>query len=566
MARLAEASAAGYSDNVIDKAKNLNLLGVDYVHVKTADGGDLYLTKFGTPFYENLKPESWFEPAWFEKNRERLSGTSTVYRVRTKPVNGLSKELVVKWCRVGEEVPFDTFTFSKFAEAEFNSPYEEFSLVMEMREDPSHTLMRTHKPLAIFVPAKKMKLWQTGRSQTKIESKKAKFRDVELDIYRQYILIYEWVKGVSAVDAFQPLIPDMTQRRAELTRLTERGVEEMKKKGFRVLDIKPDHFIVRPQPDGSVMKYRDGRIAYALVDFELLERTPEHEKQVTAERRAAYLRHQKDRFASPPAEKFPAHLRPASVLNVDYVYGQSESTQGQLWVVGRDPALFDYFLPERWRRTPRRQLSKTNQVFHTKTKDNINLVWKVSRVGEKPDFDIATAQGRRIIEHGYNSPFEEFAIALDLGGKGFPAVYPRAVYMTGQETAADGVADGSRYDTHRSIRTPDGSPVLRSDHNYITVWGYWNGSDDLLARKDVDYCKGINLQQALDEERITAGELQDLMHRAARELAAAGFEDLNPEPTHWLLSLTPQNELIRNENGAPALRMCNFGLVRRILY
>ena len=150
---------------MIDKTNTLNLLGVDYVHVKTADGGDLYLTKFGVPFFENLKPESWYEPEWFEQNREKLEGTSTVYRVRTKPVNGRSKDLVVKWCRVGEEVPFDTFTLTKFVEAEFNSPYEEFSLVMEMRDDPSHTLVRTHKPLAIYVPAKKLKLWQTGRSQ-----------------------------------------------------------------------------------------------------------------------------------------------------------------------------------------------------------------------------------------------------------------------------------------------------------------------------------------------------------------------------------------------------------------
>ena len=565
MAWLAGTRARSYSEGVIDHAKTLNLLGVEYVQVKTADGGDLYLTKFGTPFYEYLKPESWFETAWFETHRERLSGTSMVYRVRTKPVNGLSKELVVKWCRVGEEVPFDTFTFSKFAEAEFNSPYEEFSLVMEMREDPSNTLMRTHKPFAIFVPAKKMKLWQTGRSQSKIESKKAKFRNVELDIYRQYILIYEWVKGVSAVDAFQPMFPDMAQRRAELTRLTERGAEEMKKKGFRVLDIKPDHFIVRPKPNGQVMRYRDGRIAYALVDFELLERTPEHEQKVTSERRAAYLQHQKDRFVSPPVEKFPVHLRPASVLNVDYVYGQSESTQGRLWVVGRDPALFDYFLPERWRRTQRRELSKTNQVFHTKTKDNINLVWKVSRVGEKPDVDIATEPGRRIFEYGYNSPFEEFAYAIELSGKGFPAVYPRAVYMTGQETTADSdISTSSRYVTHRNFLTPDGSPVLRPDHNYITVWGYWNGSDDLLARKDVEYCKGINLQEALAEGRIAERELHELMAHGRQELAHVGFEDLNPEPTHWLLSISPQGDLIRNEDESLALRLCNFGLVKRL--
>jgi hypothetical protein len=548
-----------------ENGQTLNLLGVDYTHVKTTGDDDLYLTEHGLPFVEQIRPESWFERSWFEVNRERLSGTSTVYRVRTKPVGGVGKDLVVKWCRVGEEVPFDTFTFSKFAEAEFNTPYEEFSLVMEMRGDLSPPLIRTHKPLAIYVPAKRLKLWQTGRSQSKIEQKKAKFRDVELDICRQYILIYEWVKGVSCVEAFRPLHPDERAWREAMTQLTERGVRELAQKGYRVLDTKPEHFIVRPGPEGHLLRDQRGEIAYALVDFELLERTPEHEKEVTASRRAAYLKHQKDRFAGTPKTPFPAHLKPASVLGVDYVYGHSESTQGWLWVVGRDPALFDYFLPERWRRTQRRRLSKTNEVYHTKTKDNINLVWKVSRVGEPPDADPASEKGRRITGHGYNSPFEEFELALELNRLGFPAVYPRAIYMTGQESAAAvDTMDKSRYASHSGVLTPDGQPALRPNHNYITVWGYWNGSDELLARKDVDYCRGINLLQGLEDSRITREEFDKLMEKARLDLARLGFEDLNPEGTHFLLSVTPQNELVRNDDSSLAVRICNFGLLRKI--
>jgi len=543
----------------------LNLLGVDYLHVKTGDGGDLYLTRFGQSFAAQLLPENWYERNWFEENRQRLVGTSTVYRVRTKTVGGVSKELVVKWCRVGEEVPFDTFTFSKFAEAEFNSPYEEFSLVMEMREHPGPGLVRTHRPLAIYVPAKKLKLWQTGRSQSKIEQKKAKFRDVELDIYRQYILIYEWIKGESSLELLSKSIPDISARRAAINTLAERVTDDLRCKGSRVLDTKPEHFILRQRPDGTLLRDHAGEVAYALVDFELLERTPEHEQEVTASRRATYLRHQKDRFVSPPPDKFPAHLRLASAFGVDYVYGHSESTQGQLWVVGRDPALFDYFLPERWRRTQRRKISQTNQVYYTKSKDRINLVWKVSRVGEKPDHDASTDKGRRIADYGYNSPFEEFSTALELSRRGFPAIYPRAIYMTGQEAATAGyVADESRYKSHQNLLTPDGTPTLRPDHNYITVWGYWNGSDELLARKDVEYCRGINMQQAFEDGHITEPQVHELMQRANAELTAVGFEDLNPEGTHWLLSLTPQGELIRNDAGALALRICNFGLVRRI--
>lgn len=545
-------------------AASLNLLGVDYLHTRTADLGDLYLTRHGAPFREHLLPENWYDPAWFEQNREKLIGTGTVYRVRTRPIRGCSKDLVVKWCRVGEEVPMDTFTLSKFVEAEFNSPYEEFSLVMEMRARTAQGIIRTHKPLGIYVPAKKLKLWQTGRSLSRMDQKKAKYRDVELDIYRQYILIYEWVKGISATEAFERIVPDARTRRQELIAFTDRVTSDLHRKGFRVLDTKPEHFIVRPRPDGSLLRTRAGEIAYALVDFELLERTPEREQEVTASRRAAYLQHQKNRFVGAAGKTFPGHLTPCRVMGIDYVYGHSESTQGQLWIVGCDPSLFDYFLPERWRRTPRRALSRTGQTFYTRSKDLINLVWKVSRVGERPDPEASSEARVRIAEHGYNSPFEEFALALELGRRGVATTYPRAIYMTGQEAAPDAYTlDPSRYVSHRGILTPAGDPALRTDHNYITVWGFWNGSDELLASRDIEYCRGVDLLRALEDGLIDAEEFASLLDRARAELAHAGIEDLNLKGTHVMLSLNPQGHLIRQDDGRPALRFSNFSFMRR---
>ncbi|MBM4154629.1 MAG: hypothetical protein FJ221_06320 [Lentisphaerae bacterium] len=545
-------------------AAALNLLGVDYAHVKTGDGGDLYLTRFGAPFAEHLKPESWFEPGWFERNREKLEGTSTVYRVRTRPLGGRSKDIVVKWCRVGTEIPVDTFTLTKFVEAEFNSPYEEFSLVMEMRADRSTPRVRTHKPLAIYVPAKKFKPWQIRRVESKMERMKAKFRDVELDIFRQYILIYEWVKGVSLPEAFLAMPGSIDERRAQIRRLAGEGVGDLAEKGFRVLDIKPEHMIVRPRPPADFLRRRDGRIAYALVDFELLQRTPEHESAVASARRAAYLRHQKDRFAAPSSVPLPPHLRAASVFGIDYICGHTESTGGELWVVGRDPELFDYFLPERWRRTPRERLSDAREVWKTRTKDQVNLVWKVSRVGEVPEPDPAGPRAARIREHGFNSPFEEFEIALRLARDGVPVVYPRAIYMTGQEAAgaAAYAADTRRYDRDAAIPGPDGRPALRRDHNYITVWGYWNGADETLATRDVAVCSPLSLARALAGGRVTAAEHDALLAGAAEALARAGYEDLNLGGGHLLLSVPPQGGFLLGDDGRPVVRWCNFSLMR----
>jgi hypothetical protein len=547
-------------------ATPMRLLGVDYIHVPTTNGGDLYLTRFGLPFMEHLQLENWREDLWFEEKRERLQGSGMVYRTPTKVVNGQALDLVVKYCRVGEDVPLDTLTFEKFSHAEFNSPYEEFSLVMELRERNLDGRIRTHRPLAIYVPPERLELWQTGRSMHRIERKKAKFRDVELDIFRRYVLIYQWIKGQSADATMEVVVPEPARRAALLEQLTLKVKADLARNGFMVVDHKPAHIILRRRPDGTLLRDRRGNYVYALVDFELLQRSPEHEREIQSSRRAIYLRHQRDRFAPRTNPKYPEHLKPMRVLGVDYVCGHADSTRGLLWVVGRDPDLFDYFLPERWRRTHGKRLSATNETYYTLTKDRINLVWKLSRVGEQVDLDPSHRQPARLLAAGYNSPFEEFAIALDLKAKGVDTIYPRAIYMSGLESTRAGlyVSDNSRYESHRRLLTPEGQPLLRPDHNYLTIWGFWNGLDEMLAGKDEAYCRGVNLAEACRTGIITSREAKRLLSRMQKQLAAAGYRDLRPKPTHYLLSLRHSGSPIVNDDGTPSVRLCNFSLIRKL--
>ena len=110
-----------------------------------------------------------------------------------------------------------------------------------------------------------------------------------------------------------------------------------------------------------------------LVDFELLERTPVREDIIKREKRADYFKRQEDRFDIEIPKKFHPYLHHVSIMDIDYVYGNVESTKGRLWVVGRDPYLFDYFLPERWEGTPKTKLSIYNEIYTTVTKENIRL-------------------------------------------------------------------------------------------------------------------------------------------------------------------------------------------------
>jgi hypothetical protein len=546
----------------------VSLLGVDYCHLKTSDGGEIYLTRFGLPFWQNLLPENWYATDWFEAKRERLEGTSMVYKLPTRAVNGTVVNLVVKWSRVGEVVPMDTFTVNKFIHAEFNSPFEEFSLLMELRKGeigPSGIRIRTQRPMAIYVPSGRLQLWQTGRSEDKIRAKITRHPDVEIDILRQYVVLFGWVKGQDAVETADYFHLQGNTRAEFLARITSLVTHELWQKGYRVIDMKPQHVILRPGPNRSLLRDRNGQFAYALVDYELLERTREHELAVRSANRQLYLKHMARRFEVDAAKPLPVHLQAVNLLGVDYIFGRAESTGGLLYVIGKDPDLFNYFLPERWRRTPKKKLSSRNQVYYTRTKDNINLVWKVSRMGDPPWLTNVEANKTAAREHGFNCPFEEFAFALELARSGVKTVYPRAIYMTGhKKEATRPVSDDRRYSALEQLRTPDGEAVVRKEYEYITIWGFWNGPDELLAAEDGRFYHAVNAKQAFAKKLISHSILAELMQLKASRLRRCGFEDLNPKPDHLLISFDAEDKLVLGSLGKPEVRLCNFEFIRRL--
>jgi hypothetical protein len=547
----------------------LRILGVNYCHLRTDDDGDLYLTEHGLPFLDHLRPENWYEPEWFQSKRERLHGTSVVYRLPTRPLRNhrcRSIDLVVKWSRVGEDVPLDTFTLAAATNAEFNSPFEEFSLVEELRGgglETQHPRVLTQKPLAIYVPPERMQLWQTGRSRERILRKFHCHAGVEIDILRSYILIYGWIKGVNAVEAHAHCFFDSGTRSDELANLTRGVAADLERKGFHVADHKPTHLIVRVK-DHKMRRKHDGSLLYGLVDYELLARTPEHEENVKRALRSRYLLLQRDRFAPKHPVVFPPHTAPASVLGVDYVHGVAESTSGILWVVGRDPELFNYFLPERWR-MKQIQLSSTARTWYARSKDRIHLVWKVSRVGDLPPGDPADPGYRRILLQGYNSPFEEFALALEMRRKGLRTVNPRAIYVTAQQcNTPGGVMDARRFHQFAGILSPDGQPALQLEPDYIVIYGYWRGIDDDQALDDRGYWTPVDPQRAAELGLISRDQVGQIVERQRQNLAAAGFEDVNLKADHILLLFIPGGSIRRDASGEFELRHCNLEMVRKI--
>ena len=556
----------------------VNVLSVVYAHVKSSDGGDLYLTRFAEPYPEHFQINNWYEKDWFNKHKIRLIGTSSVYRVPTREINGKSLDLVVKNCRVGEDVPINTHTLQEFFDAEFNSPWEEFSLVMEMREGsygPKDMKVYTQRPLAIYVPPKKMQPWQSGRSRSKINRIHAKHPGIDLDILKQYKLIYEWIEGKNLPEVFEHIDINDEEIVAHLKNINYTVLADLGKKGYLVADMKPEHIIIsdadarlseelgRSQNNNYAFKkqlellhqfIREGR--YSVIDYELLMRTAEHEDEVKNSRRHHYLDDQRDRFKP---TSLPAHLKRTEIFGVPYIFGHAESTGGLLWVVGRNARLFDYFLPERWRKTPSLKLSDKKEVFYTITKDNIHLVWETSRVGELPGDEDGGSDDPKIRHYGIKSPFEEFAVARELNALGIPTVYVRAIYMTGTAKIEPSI-DCRQYDSHKGIPDPEGNPILQENHNYITIRGYYNGPDYSVAEQGPLYMP-TDLAKATYQGNIDESTCQRLLNKTKENLRSVGYDGSLLKANDLLLAIDSKGRIMNNTDGRPEVLLCNFELV-----
>lgn len=539
--------------------------GVDYGHIRPPAGGDLYVTRFGWPHRAHLMPAGWYDDQWYARCGERLRGaTGTVYHLRTRPAAGRSLDLLVKFSRIAQDVMIvipstfpDDLPPDVIANARYNSPWEEFGLVMELRRGgfgPRELRVRTQLPLAIYAPPEEFPLWQLGRDRTSFHvhgrllavDQENEPKAIELDIRRIYVLLYGWIRGADAEETF--VAGDIGA--TEFETLAPRVGGELRSKGFRVLDNKPKHYILRKRrKDGKPLR-RDGRLVYGLVDFEFLQRTEEHRRAFRATQHDRYWQ-LRSRSGESPSTPMPPHLQTMRLFGTAYVFGACPNG-GLLWVVGQDPDLFDYFLPDRWRRTPRVKLSPANEVYRTRTRDGIHVVYRRSRVGTRPFVDPLTGWGRRIREHGYNSPFEEVTIAARLRQMGIPTTYPRAIYRTSHPSPAAGYRrDERRIADHAGWFTPGASPepVLSPHHDYYSVWDCFRGVD----RARADECDGeapvVDLERARETGVTSVEQVAETVESTRMRLRALNLESEGIGGVDLLVFPLSEGGLRRDERG-----------------
>jgi len=109
---------------------------VDYGYLRTPEGGDLFVTRFGWPWLPRLLPDAWYTNGRYATEGEKLPGaTGHVYHLTTVLASGRRLGFVVKFSRVAQDVSIMVQTSfpedvppEMLAGARFNSPLEEFGV------------------------------------------------------------------------------------------------------------------------------------------------------------------------------------------------------------------------------------------------------------------------------------------------------------------------------------------------------------------------------------------------------------------------------------------------------
>jgi hypothetical protein len=258
------------------------IAGVEYIHLKGRQNGDLFVTRHGWPCADCLLPGRWFTGEQFRKPGQALAGaTGAVYRVPVAHPSNNRFALVVKFSRFGQDVGItvadelignDAF-MARVDDAEFLPPFEEFGNLMRLRAQCRGHFV-TKAPLAIYMPPTRYLAWQLGRKahlQTTYQRRLLASQDrnddlVDYEWERLYILLYRWMDGMDAEQA-QAAGLISRDRMVDWTRAVANDLRGL---GWLVLDHKPRHLILRMHRKTRKVLMRRSRPVLGLVDYELL--------------------------------------------------------------------------------------------------------------------------------------------------------------------------------------------------------------------------------------------------------------------------------------------------------
>jgi hypothetical protein len=135
--------------------------------------------------------------------------------------------------------------------------------------------------------------------------------------------------------------------------------------------------------------------------------------------------------------------------------------------------------------------------------------------------------------------------------------------MTGS-TKIEPTADTCHYASHGNIQAIDSQSILRENHDYITIRGYYNGSDSWVASHEGRLCTPFDLKRAGKEGILPVDECFRLLEVTRSRLQNVGYDGALLELNDVIIAIDPQGTVIKDNENLPEARICNLELVHKL--
>lgn len=175
-----------------------------------------------------------------------------------------------------------------------------------------------------------------------------------------------------------------------------------------------------------------------------------------------------------------------------------------------------------------------------------------------PRIDPLQPRAKQIRDHGFNSPFEEVAIAERLRQMGIPTTYPRAICRTGHGTIqAAYLRDERRFAEHAHLRIPTDpqEALLSPDHDYYTIWDWFRGIDPETQDQSQGAHGVYDLVRASEDNLISKEEYEAAVARTRARLRDRGLPTGIADSDEFLV-LVGRDGIRRDNEGEAEIIFC----------
>jgi hypothetical protein len=124
--------------------------------------------------------------------------------------------------------------------------------------------------------------------------------------------------------------------------------------------------------------------------------------------------------------------------------------------------------------------------------------------------------------------------------------------------------DIRKYQSHRDIHDSEGNPILKEDHNYITIRGYYNGPDEWVPKHEDSLYTPVDLSRALRQGIIDKEQQMSHLQGIINRLEEAGYDGTLLRPNDLLLAVDKDVSIMTGPFGEPEVIICDFELIWKI--